>query len=166
MKNSLKIASVILIVILFSLFTGCAAEKKLTGNLKDIVAKVSETTDFSSAEFVYSDEERAEDIIYGIYGVEDSSILEDYVISLKGEGKATSLAIFRFKEKVDYEAFKEGLKTYYVEGMYSALKLYIPDQYQIAENHTFSTYNNAIALIIYDNDGNKVVSDIIDTFVK
>jgi hypothetical protein len=167
MKRTLKaIASAVMILILFSLTASCSAGKKLTGELKDIVAKVSETADFSSAEFVYSGDEGAEDILYSIYGVEDSSKLEDYVLSLRGEGKATSLAIFRFKEKVDYEAFKQNIKTYYVEGMYSQLKLYIPEQYQIAENHTFSTYDNAVVLIIYDNEGNKAVSDIIDTFVK
>lgn len=145
---------------------GCSSGKNLTGDLKDIVAKVSESADFSGADFVYSADEGAEDVVYGIYGVEDSSILQDYVLSLRGEGKAASLAIFRFKDSVDLEVFKANLKTYYVEGMYSTLQLYIPDQFQLAENHTFSTYDNAVVLIIYDNDGNKVVSDIIDTFVK
>lgn len=170
MKKFISVILIAIFVITTTSSCGGGKSNRLEGDLKDIVAKVNESNDLSFVNFTYSTDEGAEDILFYIYGVEEdkSSLLEDYVISERGDSKAASFAIFRFKDGsgADLEAFKDAIQYYYVEGMYSLFNLYIPEEYEIAKGATYKIYDNAVVLAVYDTSGNNTIFDIVNTFAK
>ena len=145
------------------------AGNDLKGSLSELVAKVCEKYDFSPESFVYSGSDDAADVLYLVYGVENPDILEDYVLYQRGDAKAATFAVFRFKdgtEKATITEFKDAIQYYYVEGMYKDFKLYNPDEYKIAEGASYKQYDNALVLAVYDTDGNNGIFQITDTFKK
>ncbi len=166
MKNLKIIAIALIIAIATALcFTGCGQKTpNLTGDLHDIVADVTSQFDFEGVEFIYSDDELAEDILYFSYGFDDISLFEDYVLCQRASGRAASFIIIRFKEGADVEAIKETLQYNYVESMYSLFELYIPEEYDIALGASYKVYNNALVLAVYDTDGNEDIFAVVDKY--
>ena len=169
-KHTCKFLSVILIIAIATAFCLAAcAEKKattLTGSPKDIVRDVTSKLDFSGVEFLYKGDDMAEDVLYFTYGIDDPSVIEDFAICQRADGRAASFAILKFAEGTDAEALKETLQLYYVEAMYSLFQLYIPEEYDIALGATYKIYDNAIVLAVYDTKGNTEVFDIVDKYAE
>jgi len=169
-KHTQKLLSLILIItVTAALFLAACSEKKadlLTGNLKDVVRDVTSEFDFSGVEFLYKGDDMAEDVLYFTYGIDDPSIIEDFAICQRADGRAASFAILRFAEGTDAEALKDTLQTYYVEAMYSLFQLYIPEEYDVALGATYKIYDNAIVLAVYDTNGNTAIFDVVDKYAE
>ncbi len=166
MKNLKIIAIALIFAIATSLcLAGCGQKTlNLTGDLHDIVADVTAQFDFEGVEFIYSDDELAEDILYFSYGFDDISLFEDYVLCQRTSGRAASFIIIRFKEGADVEAIKETLQYNYVEAMYSLFELYIPEEYDIALGASYKVYGNALVLAVYDTEGNGDIFAVVDKY--
>jgi hypothetical protein len=161
------ISCLLALILIFSL-VACGASKptRLTSNLKDIVRDVTATFDFEGVEFYYSDSAEGEDLLYFSYGFDDASLFEDYVLCMRGSGRAASFVIIRFKDGADAQAIKDTLQTYYVEAMYSLFQLYIPEEYDIAKGATYKIYDNAVVLAVYDTEGNEAIFDVVDKYAE
>ncbi len=165
--NKIKVIAIALIIAIATALclAGCGAKPtNLTGDLKDIVADVTSQFDFEGVEFIYSDDELAEDILYFSYGFDDISFFEDYVLCQRASGRAASFIIIRFKDGADVEAVKETLQSNYVEAMYSLFELYIPEEYDIALGATYKMYDNALVLAVYDTEGNGDIFAVVDKY--
>ena len=169
-KHTKKLLSLALIIaVTAALFLAACSENKgstLTGSPKDIVRDVTSKFDFSDVEFLYKGDDMAEDVLYFSYGIDDPSVIEDFAICQRADGRAASLAILKFGENVNADELKNTLQTYYVEAMYSLFQLYIPEEYDIALGATYKIYDNAIVLAIYDTAGNTEIFNVIDKYAE
>jgi len=147
-----------------------AAEGKPAAEIAETCRGLAPCVDASfiidSLEFLYKGDDMAEDVLYFTYGIDDPSIIEDFAICQRADGRAASFAILRFAEGTDAEALKDTLQTYYVEAMYSLFQLYIPEEYDVALGATYKIYDNAIVLAVYDTNGNTAIFDVVDKYAE
>lgn len=168
--KKIRIISLVLAAVILSLsLCACGgSSNKFDFALEDIKTKASEL-DFADAEFVLSTDEYAEDTLLFQYGIDSEELIsqmEGYLLTLPGTNSSKTLVVFTFKEGTTTETFDEVekiLKEVYIANIINRTGLYDPTQADIANKATFTRYDNALTLVIYDTEGNTAVTDALFT---
>lgn len=146
---------------------GAKSDNKITAPISDVVNAVKTAADFSDAYFVSKDDEYSDDVLNYQYGVTDEAVIAkitDFILTEPDSLSAKTFAMILFTDDVtkeELDATAEAIKENYVKNRMSALKMYDPDQYAIAEATSIAVYDNAVVVVSFDLSGNTAILEAV-----
>lgn len=168
MKKFMKIIAVLSAILMLASCNGTGdGGNKITVPIADVVSAVKDAADYADVYFVSKADDYSADVLNYQYGVTDETVIgkiTDFILTEPDSLSAKTLAVILFTDDVtkeELDATAAAIKQNYVANRMSALKMYDPDQYAIAEATSIVTYDNAIVVAAYDVSGNTAVLDAV-----
>lgn len=164
-----KLTKIVCIAMALLMLVACGAknDNKITAPISDVLDAVKNVADFSDVYFVSKSDDNSIDVLNYQYMVTDEEVIAkitDFILTEPDALSAKTFSMILFTDditKEELDATASAIKENYVANRMSALKMYDPDQYAIAEATSIVTYDNSIVVAAYDVSGNTAVLDAV-----
>ncbi|GAA0729268.1 hypothetical protein GCM10008905_29050 [Clostridium malenominatum] len=151
MKNLLKniLLLFLLIILPTGILFGCSSQKasKKNPSSKEIGEKIKQAMDLSQMKD--GDSEK----LYKSYDIKENEIENFFLLTPPSNIKAEELLIVKLKDSKDIDSIKEKIQNR-VDAQSTSFKDYLPEEYNLIENHILEVKDNFIFFTI-SKDGDK-----------
>lgn len=175
------ICLVLALLALSTAFAGCSGKNGKDGkeaespkDIHEIVSAVTEVLSYDGlvTEFLYKENDTDQMVKwrYGIVDINAEKHLTDYAVTLPSDYNNT-LAVFIFDDQMteaDYKEVKEVVTSEYIEGLKTALQMYMPEEYEHLKwqlehpEAIWRQYGNVLVLCEYGSEEPKAAWGALD----